>query len=318
MGVLSIVIPCHNEELTIPLFYREILGIESRLQAELELIFVDDGSGDGTLEVIKGLAAEDFRVKYLSFSRNFGKEAAVYAGLKQTVGDFTAVMDADLQDPPAMLPPMLKAVREEGYDAAAARRADRKGEPPVRSFFARNFYRIFARVSAVELVDGARDYRVMTRQFTDAVLELKEYNRFSKGMFGWVGFKTKWFDYQHIDRAAGKSQWSFWKLFLYSIEGIVSFSTAPLAAALALGLIFCVISMGGILVCGCQTVFNVAGYASPGALWQLAFWLILLVSGLQLFSIGIVGIYLAKSYLEIKGRPIFLCRESNIKEAGND
>lgn len=312
MGVLSIVIPCYNEELTIPLFYREILQIVDRLQTELELIFVDDGSSDRTLAVIKELAAADHRIKYMSFSRNFGKEAAVYAGLKWASGKFTAVMDADLQDPPSMLPDMLRAVREEGYDSAAARRADRRGEPPIRSFFAHGFYRIFAHMSTVELMDGARDYRVMTRQFTDAVLNLGEYNRFSKGLFGWVGFQTKWFDYKNTDRVAGTSKWSFWKLFLYSVEGIVSFSTAPLTAALALGIIFGMVSLGGFLVCGYRAM------AFHSSMWPAAFWGILLVSGLQLFCIGIVGIYLAKSYMEIKGRPIFLCRESNMKETGND
>jgi len=262
------------------------------------------------MKVVKDLAGQDKRVKYVSFSRNFGKEAAMYAGFTHASGDYVAVMDADLQDPPALLPEMMAAIREEGYDSVATRRVTRKGEPPIRSFFARCFYKLMRRISKTEMVDGARDYRLMTRQFVNSLLELGEYNRFSKGLYGWVGYKTKWLEYENVERAAGETKWSFWKLLLYSIEGIVAFSAAPLAIAAVSGIICCVLAFLFIAFIVVRTLM----FGDPVAGWPSLVCIILLIGGLQLLSIGILGEYLAKTYLEVKNRPIFICKESNIRE----
>ena len=243
---ISIVVPCFNEQEALPFFYKEFKSLTTIMSYEdFELIFVDDGSRDKTLDTIKDIAKNDTRIKYISFSRNFGKEAAILAGLEHSKGDYVALMDADLQDPPAILPEMYEALTVEGFDSAATRRVTRKGEPPIRSFFARMFYIIMNKISKAELVDGARDYRLMNRRFVDALLSMKEYNRFTKGLFGWVGFKTKWIEFENVERVAGETKWSFWKLLAYAIEGIVAFSTAPLVIATIIGLFFCLLSFAG-------------------------------------------------------------------------
>jgi len=311
MEKISLIVPCYNEEEVLPLFYQEVTRVADLMEEyEFEFLFVDDGSRDGTMKVVKDLAGQDKRVKYVSFSRNFGKEAAMYAGFTHASGDYVAVMDADLQDPPALLPEMMAAIREEGYDSVATRRVTRKGEPPIRSFFARCFYKLMRRISKTEMVDGARDYRLMTRQFVNSLLELGEYNRFSKGLYGWVGYKTKWLEYENVERAAGETKWSFWKLLLYSIEGIVAFSAAPLAIAAVSGMICCVLAFLFILFIVVRTLM----FGDPVAGWPSLVCIILLIGGLQLLSIGILGEYLAKTYLEVKNRPIFICKESNIRE----
>lgn len=312
MKLISVVVPCYNEEEVLPLFYQEITRVAGEMpDYAFEFLFVDDGSKDGTMKVVKEMAAQDERVKYISFSRNFGKEAAMYAGFSKAAGDYVTLMDADLQDPPALLPEMVKAVEEEGYDSVATRRVTRKGEPPIRSFFARRFYALMRRISKTEIVDGARDYRLMTRQFVNSLLELGEYNRFSKGLYGWVGYKTKWLEYENIERAAGETKWSFWKLLLYSIEGIVAFSEAPLAIAAISGLLFCFIAFLFIVFIVVRTLL----FGDPVAGWPSLICVILMIGGIQLFCIGILGKYLSKTYLEVKNRPIYICKESNIRES---
>lgn len=308
--LISLVVPSYNEEEAMPLFYAEAdrvaAGLKQSHGADVEIIFVDDGSKDGTLRVARELHDRDPRVRYVSFSRNFGKEAAIYAGLKAAAGDYVATLDADLQDPPALLPQMLDALLTGDYDCAATRRTTRKGEPPVRSWFARKFYQIINRLGDTEIVDGARDYRLMSRKMVDAVLTMSEYNRFSKGIFSWVGFSTKWFDYENIERVAGQTKWNFWGLFKYSIEGIVGFSTAPLVLAAGAGVVFCVAAFIGILF----VVVRALVFGDPTAGWPSTVCIILLCSGVQLFCLGIVGEYLAKTYLEVKHRPIYIEKET--------
>ena len=312
MKLISVVVPCYNEEEVLPLFYQEITRVAGEMpDYAFEFLFVDDGSKDGTMKVVKEMAAQDERVKYISFSRNFGKEAAMYAGFSKAAGDYVTLMDADLQDPPALLPEMVKAIEEEGYDSVATRRVTRKGEPPISSFFARRFYALMRRISKTEIVDGARDYRLMTRQFVNSLLELGEYNRFSKGLYGWVGYKTKWLEYENVERAAGETKWSFWKLLLYSIEGIVAFSEAPLAIAAVSGLLFCFIAFLFIVFIVVRTLL----FGDPVAGWPSLICVILMIGGIQLFCIGILGKYLSKTYLEVKNRPIYICKESNIRES---
>ena len=306
---ISVIVPCYNEEEAIPFFYRKIAMVtEDMSDYDFEIIFVNDGSYDSTLDVIHKLADEDTRVKYLDFSRNFGKEAAIYAGLSHATGDYGVIMDADLQDPPELLPEMMNYIKNEGYDSVATRRVTRKGEPAVRSFFARRFYHLIKRISKTEIVDGARDYRLMNRKFIDAILELSEYNRFSKGLFGWVGFKTKWIEFENVNRIAGETKWSFWKLFLYSIEGIIGFSTLPLAVAAFLGILFCIVAFIFIIVIIVRTLV----FGDPTSGWPSLACIILLVSGVQLFCMGILGAYLSKTYLEVKNRPIYICKDKNI------
>lgn len=283
------------------------------MDEEFEFIFVNDGSKDKTLEVIKNLSTLDKRCKYINFSRNFGKEAAMYAGLELSTGNYITLMDADLQDPPSLLPKMLKLIKEEGYDSVGTRRVTRKGEPPIRSFFARMFYKIINKMSKVEMVDGARDYRLMTRQMTDAIINLKEYNRYSKGLFSFVGFNTKWLEYENVQRVAGETKWSFWKLFLYAIDGIVAFTTAPLTIAAIMGLIFCLIAFIMIIVIIVKTI----AFGDPTSGWPSLACIIFLVSGVQLFALGIIGQYLSKTYLETKKRPIYIIKETNISERNN-
>ena len=308
--LLSIVVPCYNEQEALPLFYKEICRVAGEMKAshgaDFEFIFVDDGSGDDTLAIARRLHGQDARVRYISFSRNFGKEAGILAGLEAAKGDYVAMMDADLQDPPALLPQMLDALLTEDYDCAATRRTTRQGEPPIRSFFARLFYKIINKMSDADIVDGARDYRLMRRRMVDAILALPEYNRFSKGIFGWVGFKTKWLEYVNVERVAGETKWSFWKLFLYSLEGITAFTTAPLALASLMGIFFCVLAFVMIVFIIVRTLL----FGDPTSGWPSLVCIVFLCSGVQLFCIGVLGQYLAKTYMEVKRRPVYIVRET--------
>lgn len=305
--VLSIIVPCFNEEDSVPLFYKEAVKQEDFFHGkdvELEFIFVNDGSKDGTVMAVKALHEKDARVHLVSFSRNFGKEAAIIAGLEKAKGDFVVLMDADLQDPPAILPEMYGYI-EEGYDSVATRRVNRKGEPPIRSFFARRFYGLMRKISKTEIVDGARDYRLMTRQVTDAILSMKEYNRFSKGIFGWVGYHTKWLEYENVQRVAGETKWSFWKLFLYSLDGIMAFSTAPLSIASFFGILFCVMAFVFMVFIFIRAMI----YGDPVAGWPSIMCIISLIGGVQLLCIGIMGQYMSKMYMEVKNRPKYLVKD---------
>lgn len=308
MKKVSIIVPCYNEEESIPLFYKEIKKLFSKINYKLELIFVNDGSKDKTLELIRNLSKKDKEANYISLSRNFGKEAAMWAGLKHSTGDYITVMDCDLQDPPALIPEMLRLIEEEDYDVVGTRRVTRKGEPPIRSFFARMFYKIINKMSKVEMVDGARDYRMMTRQVVDNLLTLKEYNRYSKGLFSFVGFKTKWLEYENIERVAGETKWNFWKLFLYAIEGIVAFTTAPLTMAATFGILFCLVAFIMIIVIIVKTLV----YGDPTSGWPSLACIIFMTNGIELLCIGVIGEYLSKTYLEVKKRPIYIVKESNM------
>ena len=299
--------PCYNEEESIRLFYQEVMKSEGFFRGkgvEMNILFVDDGSRDGTLTEIKKLRGEDERVHFVSFSRNFGKEAAMYAGLEKAQGDYLVIMDVDLQDPPSLLPEMFSYV-EQGYDSVATRRVNRKGEPVIRSFFARAFYGLMKKISKTEIVDGARDYRLMTRQVADAILSMGEYNRFTKGIYGWVGFETKWLEYENVERAKGETKWSFWKLFAYSIEGITAFSTVPLSIAAFVGALFCILAFFMIIFIIVRKLI----FDDPVSGWPSMVCIILMTSGVQFFCAGILGQYLAKTYLEVKRRPIYLSKE---------
>lgn len=303
---LSVIVPCHNEEKVIPIFYEAICDtFEKMPHVEIELWFIDDGSNDLTLNTIKELSSNDPRVRVVSFSRNFGKEAAIYAGLSYANGDYLAIMDSDLQDPPSLLPDMFKAVFEEGYDCAGSRRVSRAGEPVIRSFFARLFYRLINLISETKLVDGARDYRLFNRQVANALLGMPEYNRFSKGLFEWVGFKTKWFEYENIERSAGETKWSFWKLFLYSVEGIIAFSTAPLALGSFLGVLFCI----GSIIASVFLVIRQFLWHNSVEGWTSLMCIMMFIFGVQFLCLGIIGQYIAKMYYETKRRPIFIEKE---------
>jgi len=307
MEKISIIVPCYNEEESMPLFYDEICKVSKEFKkVDFEYIFVNDGSRDRTLEIARELAIKDKRVRYISFSRNFGKEAAILAGLEYSVGDYVAIMDADLQDPPSLLHEMYSGIKDEGYDCVATRRVSRKGEPPIRSFFARCYYKLINKISKTEIVDGARDYRLMTRQMVDSILELKEYNRFSKGIFSWVGYNTKWLEYKNIERVAGTTKWSFWKLFLYSLESIVAFSTVPLAIASVMGLLFFLVSIIMIIF----IIIKTLTVGDPVAGWPSLVCIIFFVSGVQLLSLGVIGQYLSKLYLEVKNRPVYIVKET--------
>ena len=304
---LSIIVPCYNEEESVPLFYAETIKQEAFFHqkgVELEFVFVNDGSKDKTVQVVKELREKDERVHLVSFSRNFGKEAAIYAGFQKAKGDFVVLMDADLQDPPALLPEMYGHI-ENGYDSVATRRVNRKGEPPIRSFFARRFYGLMRKISTTEIVDGARDYRMMTRQVCDAILSMSEYNRFSKGIFGWVGFETKWLEYENIQRAAGETKWSFWKLFKYSIEGIMAFSTVPLMISLVLGIIFDILGFGFLLFFVISAAVSGFNPFNGGTIVST----VVFIGGIILTCMGILGLYTSKLYLEVKNRPIYIVKE---------
>lgn len=306
MELCSFVVPCYNEQEAIPLYYKEMTKQLSKLEGlEFEFIFVDDGSKDNTLNEIENLRAGDERVHYISFSRNFGKEAALYAGLEKTKGDYVVTMDVDLQDPPYLLEEMYSYIKSGEYDCVATRRVTRKGEPPIRSFFARRFYKLINKMSDADIVDGARDYRFMKRCMVDAILSMKEYNRFSKGIFGWVGFKTKWLEFENVERIAGETKWSFWKLFVYAVDGIVAFSTAPLVLASAAGLLFCVIAF--IMVVA--IVIRALIFGDPVNGWPSLASIVTFVGGIQLLGIGIIGIYLDKTYMETKHRPIYITKK---------
>ena len=308
MQLLSLIVPCYNEEENIVDFYDEVLKQEPFFKGkgvELEFLYIDDGSRDETAKKVRALHERDGRVHLVRFSRNFGKEAAIYAGLQKARGDLVALLDCDLQDPPALLPDMYTAITEEGFDSVATRRVSRKGEPPIRSFFARGFYRLINRMSKTEIVDGARDYRMMTRPFVDAILSLSERNRFSKGIFSWVGFDTKWLEYENIERRKGETKWSFWKLVAYAIEGIVGFTTAPLTFAAFMGVLFCVLALIFIIFIIVRKLL----FGDPTSGWPSLVCIISLVSGVQLFCLGIVGQYLAKTYMEVKNRPIYLIKD---------
>lgn len=307
MKLLSIIVPCYNEQENVADLYIELLKNEEYFNESditIELCFIDDGSADETLAEIKKLKVKDERVNFISFSRNFGKEAAILAGLEKASGDLIVFMDVDLQDPPSLLPEMI-ACLSEGYDSVATRRVSRKGEPLIRSFFARRFYKLMKKISKAEIVDGARDYRLMTRQMADAILSMPEYNRFTKGIFGWVGYRTKWLEFENIERRKGETKWSFWRLFAYSLEGITAFSTAPLMMASIMGLLFCVIAFMFIII----IIVRAFMFGDPTSGWPSLVCIILLVSGVQLFCIGIIGEYLAKTYMEVKKRPIYLVKE---------
>ena len=318
MEKITVVVPCYNEEESLPIFYEEMErvrkqdfnNLENEQEIEFEYIFVDDGSKDGTLNEMKQLSQKDSKARYISFSRNFGKEAAILAGLDASTGDFVTLMDVDLQDPPSLLKKMYDIIKKEGYDCVATRRKNRKGEPPVRSFFARMFYKIINKMSDVEMVDGDRDYRLMSRKVVDSIISMSEYNRYSKGLFTFVGFKTKWISYENIERVAGKTKWSFWKLFKYALEGITAFSTAPLIFSSIIGLLFCLVAFLLIILIIVRTLV----FGDPTSGWPSMVCIIFFVSGVQLFSLGIIGQYMSKSYLEIKHRPIYIIRETEKDE----
>lgn len=308
MNLLSIVVPCFNEEKTVKIFSKEINKTLNK--HNFEIIFINDGSSDNTLNNIKKLADENSNIKYISFSRNFGKESAIYAGLKNATGDLVCVMDVDLQHPPSLLPEMIESVSNEDYDVAAARRTSRKGEPKIKSFFSHMFYKVFKRITKMDLVEGATDYRVMTRQVVDSILQLKEYNRFSKGLFQWVGFNTKWICYENVERVAGQTTWSYWGLIKYSIEGLVAFSTMPLTISILLGTIFSIVAFIYMIV----IVIRYLLYSDPVQGFATIMCSLLLLGGIQLLSIGALGKYLEKTYIETKNRPIFIIKESNIEQ----
>ena len=306
MDKISIIVPCYNEEEAIKIFYDKITEVSSRVEADFEYIFVNDGSKDKTLEIVREYAKMDSRVRYISFSRNFGKEAAMYAGLQASEGDYVAIMDVDLQDPPDLIPEMYNTLLEKEYDCVATKRKTRKGENPIISFFSRLFYKIINKMTKTEIVDGARDYRLMTRQMVNSILEVTEYNRFSKGIFSWVGFNTKWIAYDNIERSAGKTKWNFWKLFLYALDGITAFSTAPLMVSTLAGILFCLLAFVMIVLIIVRTCL----YGDPVSGWPSLVCIVLFVSGVQLFCLGIMGQYMSKEYMEIKNRPIYIIKET--------
>lgn len=307
MKLLSVIVPCYNEEESVGLFYEELTKNDpyfAQKEIELELLYIDDGSADRTVEEVRKLRDRDERVHLVSFSRNFGKEAAMFAGMEHSKGDYVVIMDVDLQDPPSLLPQMLEGIGEE-YDSVATRRVSRKGEPPVRSFFARMFYRLMKKISKTEIMDGARDYRLMTRQMVNAILSMKEYNRFTKGIFGWVGFRTKWLEYENVERTKGETKWNFWKLFVYSLDGITAFSTVPLMIASVAGVLFCFLAFVMIVF----IIVRKLVFGDPVSGWPSLVCIMLFLSGVQFFCTGILGQYLAKTYMEVKRRPIYLVKE---------
>lgn len=307
MKVLSLITPCYNEEKALPYFYKSVCNVEKQLKnIKFEIIFIDDGSKDNTLKILKNYAKCDDKVKYISFSRNFGKESAIFAGMNKATGDYVVFIDADLQHPPEMLSTMVDILENEDYDIVAARRTNRKGEPIVRSFFSKLFYKIINKISNAEFVDGASDFRMMKRNVINAIISMGEYNRFSKGIFGWVGFKTKWLPYENVERVAGETKWSFWKLLLYSFEGIVAFSTAPLAISSVLGIVLCFLALLMVIYIVLKTLI----IGDPVGGWPSLACMVMFMGGIQLFCMGILGQYLAKTYLETKKRPIYIIKET--------
>ena len=306
--MITLIIPCYNEQETLPIFYKEVTAVLKNMGCEYELLFINDGSKDKTLVILKELAGQDSHVVYLSFSRNFGKEAAMYAGFCNAHGDYAAVMDADMQDPPALLPQMLKVLESGEYDSVATRRVDRAGEPPVRSWFAKKFYQVINKVSDADIVDGARDFRLMKKEMVDAIVSMGEYNRFSKGIFGWIGFRTYWLPYENVERVAGETKWNFWKLFRYAVDGIINFSQAPLSIASWFGI--CMTFCSFLFLLG--IIIRKVIYGDSVAGWASTICVIIFIGGIQLFCLGIIGQYIAKIYLETKKRPQFIISETNI------
>ena len=308
MKTVTLIVPCYNEEASLPIFYDAVCEVAKEIpQYALTMLFVNDGSKDRTLSILRELAGKDERVRYLSFSRNFGKEAAMYAGFCNAKGDYVCVMDADMQDPPALLPQMLTILETGEYDSVATRRVSRDGEPPIRSFFARMFYKLINRISDADIVDAARDFRLMKREMVDAIVAMCEYNRFSKGIFGWIGFRTKWLPYKNVERVAGETKWSFWKLFKYSIDGIVNFSQAPLSIASFSGMLFTLIAFFMVFF----VIVRKLIFGDPVAGWASTVCIILFIGGIQLLCMGIIGQYLAKTYMEVKKRPHYIIAESS-------
>lgn len=309
--MISLIIPCYNEQEALPIFHTETTKVMENMGCEYELLFVNDGSKDGTLAVLKTLAQEDQHVYYLSFSRNFGKEAAMYAGFCNAHGDYVVVMDADMQDPPELLPKMMEILKTGEYDSVATRRVSRKGEPPIRSWFAKKFYRIINKISDADIVDGARDFRLMRRDMVDAIVSMSEYNRFSKGIFGWIGFQTYWLPYENVERVAGETKWNFWKLFKYAIDGIINFSQVPLTLASWFGMIMTLFSFVFLLL----IIVRKLVFGDPVAGWASMVCIVIFIGGLQLFCLGIMGQYIAKTYMETKQRPHYIIAETNEKNA---
>ncbi len=308
MKKISLVIPCYNEEESLKYLYKELERVSGEMSNYgFEYIFVDDGSTDNTLKNLKELAAYDNKTTYISFSRNFGKESAMYAGLCNATGDYVAIMDADMQDPPSLLPEMVTYLESGEYDSVATRRVSRKGEPKIRSFFARRFYKLINRWSDADIADGARDFRLMTRDMAQAIVKMGERNRFSKGIFGWIGYKTKWLEYENVERVAGETKWSFWSLFKYSLEGIINFTNAPLSIASVFGFIFTIIAFIAIIFIMIRKFI----WGDPVSGWPSLVCIIVFLSGVQMFCIGIIGQYLSKTYLEVKERPHYIISESN-------
>lgn len=308
--MISIIVPCYNEEAALPIFYKEITNVMKGMKYDYEVILVNDGSVDGTLLTMRELADKDSHIHYLSFSRNFGKEAAMYAGLCNVKGDFVAIMDADLQDPPSLLPDMMKFLETGEYDCVATRRISRNGEPKIRSFFAKCFYKIINKISDADIVDGARDFRLMKRDMVDAIVSMSEYNRFSKGIFGWIGFRTYWMPYENIERVAGETKWSFWKLFKYAIDGMINFSQVPLQMSSWMGLIMTAISFIFLIYIVVKRLL----FGNPVAGWASTASIITFVGGIQLFCIGIMGQYIARIYMETKNRPHYIIAERDIEK----
>ena len=311
METLAIIVPCYNEQEALPLFYKEASKVLEKLNYDYKLLLINDGSKDNTLSIMKSIAEKDEHVKYLSFSRNFGKEAAMYAGFCNANADYVCVMDADMQDPPSLLPKMMEIIHKEGYDSVATRRENREGEPPVRSWFARKFYRIINKISDADIVDGARDFRLMKREMVEAIVSMTEYNRFSKGIFGWIGFKTYWLSYENVERVAGETKWDFWKLTKYAIDGIINFSQTPLSAVSYFGVLMTMISFVMLLVVVGRRLI----YGDPVAGWASTICVIIFIGGLQLFCLGVIGQYISKMYLETKQRPHFIISETNDEDA---
>ena len=309
MDKISIIIPCFNEEEALPIYYTEMKKVMDTMkkQTDFELIFVDDGSSDRTYKIMKELHRKDGRCQYLSFSRNFGKEAAIYAGLQNAGGNYAAIMDVDLQDPPSLLPEMYRILKEEPYDSVATRRSTRKGEPKIRSFLSKEFYNVINKISKTEIVSGARDYRLMNRAMVDSILSVSEYNRFSKGIFAWVGYDTKWLEFQNVERSAGETKWSFWKLVRYSFDGIINFSDIPLKISSYLGLVLTVVSFIAIIA----EIVRALVFGDPVAGWPSLVCIVTCIGGIQLFCMGIMGQYIAKTYMEVKRRPHYIIKESN-------
>lgn len=306
--MISLIIPCYNEQDALPIFYEETTKVLKHMGCSYELLFIDDGSRDATLQILQQLSDKDKNVSYISFSRNFGKEAAMYAGFCNAHGNYVTVMDADMQDPPSLLPKMLEILQNGNYDSVATRRVTRKGEPPIRSWFARKFYQLINKISDADIVDGARDFRLMKRSMVDAIVEMGEYNRFSKGIFGWIGFKTYWLPYENVNRIAGETKWNFWKLFKYAIDGVINFSQAPLSIASWFGILMTAIAFIAVIAIAVRRLI----FGDPVAGWASTVCIITLIGGIQLFCMGIMGQYIAKTYMEVKGRPHYIISDSNI------